>query len=79
MKRIGYRNTTHAFPLDEESEVPHERGHIELTKFRERSSTSTTASKKRTTIFRSWWLLTFYGAIAFGLVYWFYFHVYSHR
>ena len=25
----------------------------------------------------TWWLLTFYGAIAFGLVYWFYFHVYA--
>ncbi len=25
----------------------------------------------------AWWLLTFYGAIAFGLVYWFYFHVYG--
>ncbi len=25
----------------------------------------------------TWWLLTFYGAIAFGLVYWFYYHEYS--
>jgi cytochrome c oxidase cbb3-type subunit 3 len=25
----------------------------------------------------AWWLLTFYGAIAFGLVYWFYFHEYG--
>jgi cytochrome c oxidase cbb3-type subunit 3 len=24
-----------------------------------------------------WWLLTFYGAIAFGLVYWFYYHEYG--
>lgn len=24
-----------------------------------------------------WWLLTFYGAIAFGLVYWFYFQIYG--
>ena len=25
----------------------------------------------------TWWLLTFYGAIAFGLVYWFYYHEYD--
>lgn len=25
----------------------------------------------------AWWLLTFYGAIAFGLVYWFYYHEYG--
>lgn len=25
----------------------------------------------------TWWLLTFYGAVAFGLVYWFYFHEYG--
>lgn len=25
----------------------------------------------------TWWLLTFYGAIAFGLVYWFYYQVYG--
>jgi cytochrome c oxidase cbb3-type subunit 3 len=25
----------------------------------------------------TWWLLTFYGAIAFGLVYWFYYHEYA--
>ena len=25
----------------------------------------------------TWWLLTFYGAIAFGLVYWFYYHEYG--
>ena len=24
-----------------------------------------------------WWLLTFYGAVAFGLVYWFNYHVYD--
>jgi len=24
-----------------------------------------------------WWLLTFYGAVVFGLVYWFYFHEYG--
>ena len=24
-----------------------------------------------------WWLLTFYGAIAFGVVYWFYFHEFA--
>jgi cytochrome c oxidase cbb3-type subunit 3 len=25
----------------------------------------------------AWWLLTFYGAVAFGLVYWFYYHEYG--
>jgi len=25
----------------------------------------------------TWWLLTFYGAVAFGLVYWFYYHEYG--
>jgi len=25
----------------------------------------------------TWWLLTFYGAVVFGLVYWFYYHEYS--
>lgn len=25
----------------------------------------------------TWWLLTFYGAIVFGLVYWFYYHEYA--
>ncbi|MGB8332096.1 MAG: cbb3-type cytochrome c oxidase N-terminal domain-containing protein [Polyangiales bacterium] len=25
----------------------------------------------------TWWLLTFYGAVVFGLVYWFYFHEYG--
>jgi cytochrome c oxidase cbb3-type subunit 3 len=25
----------------------------------------------------TWWLLTFYGAVVFGLVYWFYFHEYA--
>ena len=25
----------------------------------------------------TWWLLTFYGAIAFGLVYWFYYHEFA--
>jgi cytochrome c oxidase cbb3-type subunit 3 len=25
----------------------------------------------------TWWLLTFYGAVVFGLIYWFYFHEYA--
>ena len=25
----------------------------------------------------TWWLLTFFGAVAFGLVYWFYYHEYG--
>ena len=25
----------------------------------------------------TWWLLTFYGAVAFGLVYWFHYHEYG--
>ena len=46
---------------------------------RVRSTTSTTASSSTTTSCPCWWQLTLYGAIVFGLVYWFGRRLNAHR
>ena len=47
------------------------------TKSKAKSSTSYDDIEEADNNLPTWWLLTFYGAVVFGLVYWFYFHEYA--